>query len=400
MKGLLLRLSALDADAESAVRVIAYFDALVAARTDAAGLVRATATLAECGAGLETPRAGRVRYRADGSPAPANAAGEPGPAEPDRVSGWTSVGADGRVWLERSGPARALDEIVLERMAIAAQVVDARARPSLHIADPALVELALSERESDEDRARALRLLGLLPDVAIRAVGICVPAGVDVGVQAVALVARGRLGSRTVRVAVLGRTAAVLLQDRAATTSPAGELRRALAERAASGTGRSADDQGHPGSPTGRDDGAHQARVGVGGPVAGLEARASWRQARLALRFAAPGAADTAVVDYAELGSLALLADLPVDRLRRDPDVRALESLAGSPAGAADVAVLEAFCRAGSLRQAASGLHLHHSSVAARVAHLEDVLGWRLDEPEGRFRAHLALLARRLATTA
>jgi sugar diacid utilization regulator len=134
--------------------------------------------------------------------------------------------------------------------------------------------------------------------------------------------------------------------------------------------------------------------------VAGLEARASWRQARLALRFAAPGAADTAVVDHAELGSLALLADLPVDRLRRDPDVRALESLAGSPAGAADVAVLEAFCRAGSLRQAASGLHLHHSSVAARVAHLEDVLGWRLDEPEGRFRAHLALLARRLATTA
>ncbi|WP_084011159.1 hypothetical protein [Pseudofrankia sp. DC12] len=54
MKGLLSRLSALDADAESAVRVIAYFDALVAARADAATLVRAAATLAECGAGLET----------------------------------------------------------------------------------------------------------------------------------------------------------------------------------------------------------------------------------------------------------------------------------------------------------------------------------------------------------
>ena len=48
MRGLLLRLSALDADAESAVRVIAYFDALVARSTDPAALVRATAALAEC----------------------------------------------------------------------------------------------------------------------------------------------------------------------------------------------------------------------------------------------------------------------------------------------------------------------------------------------------------------
>ncbi|MBL7499314.1 helix-turn-helix domain-containing protein [Frankia sp. CNm7] len=405
MKGLLLRLSALDADAESAVRVIAYFDALVAARADAASLVRATAALAECGAGLATPDTGRVRYSEDGMPRSAD-----GSTEPKHVSGWMSLGGGGRVWLERPGPPRPLDELVLERMAIAAQAINTRARPSLHIADPALVELVLSDRESAEDRARALRLLGLLPDVTVRAMAISLPAGMDVGVQAVALMARGRLGRRTVRVAVLGRMAAVLLQDRTAAASPSGDLRVALAERLSGRTSTTADDQPAETSAGGQQvsagfdwstgpwDGAAQPRVGIGGPVDGLDARHSWRQACLALRFAAPGSADSLVVDYSELGSVALLADVPVDRLRSNPDVRALDGLAQAPSGAADIAVLEAYCQANSLRQAAAVLHLHHSSVAARVAHLEDVLGWRLDEPEGRFRARLALLARRLAT--
>ncbi|WIX77649.1 hypothetical protein QRX50_40625 [Amycolatopsis carbonis] len=46
MKGLLLRLSAVDSDAEAAVRVIAYFDELVAHHATIADLVRATASLA------------------------------------------------------------------------------------------------------------------------------------------------------------------------------------------------------------------------------------------------------------------------------------------------------------------------------------------------------------------
>jgi DNA-binding transcriptional LysR family regulator len=86
-----------------------------------------------------------------------------------------------------------------------------------------------------------------------------------------------------------------------------------------------------------------------------------------------------------------------VARLRAQGDVKALDVLAATSTGAADVAALEAFCRTGSLRQAAVTLHRHHSSVAARLAHVEDALGWRLDEPGDRFRARLALLARRLA---
>jgi hypothetical protein len=89
---------------------------------------------------------------------------------------------------------------------------------------------------------------------------------------------------------------------------------------------------------------------------------------------------------------LALLAEVPPERLRAQPDVAALDALA-----ATDVAALAAFCRTGSLRKAAAVLHLHHSSVAARLAHVEKELGWRLDEPDDRFRARFALLARRLS---
>ncbi|TDC03051.1 PucR family transcriptional regulator, partial [Actinomadura bangladeshensis] len=60
MKGLLLRLSALDADAENAVRVISFFDGLIAAKVSPQTLVRETARLAECPAGLTDPATGQT----------------------------------------------------------------------------------------------------------------------------------------------------------------------------------------------------------------------------------------------------------------------------------------------------------------------------------------------------
>ncbi|MGW3716263.1 polysaccharide deacetylase family protein [Streptomyces sp. NPDC005133] len=53
VKGLLLRLSALDADAATAVRVIAHFEALLVGGLDPVSLTRSTAALAGCAAGLE-----------------------------------------------------------------------------------------------------------------------------------------------------------------------------------------------------------------------------------------------------------------------------------------------------------------------------------------------------------
>ncbi|MEU5612796.1 PucR family transcriptional regulator, partial [Streptomyces sparsogenes] len=67
MKGLLLRLSALDADAATAVRVIAHFEALLGGGAlDAMSLARSTAGLAECAAGLELPDGRGARCGPDG----------------------------------------------------------------------------------------------------------------------------------------------------------------------------------------------------------------------------------------------------------------------------------------------------------------------------------------------
>jgi hypothetical protein len=117
------------------------------------------------------------------------------------------------------------------------------------------------------------------------------------------------------------------------------------------------------------------------------------------LRFAVDvaGLPDEAVVDHDTLGPVALLADIPVDRLRAQPDVRALAGLAEGKGGPAALAALTAFLRTGSLRHAAGDLHLHHSSVAARLAGVETALGYRLSNSQDRFRAQLALYALRLA---
>jgi sugar diacid utilization regulator len=117
----------------------------------------------------------------------------------------------------------------------------------------------------------------------------------------------------------------------------------------------------------------------------------------VALRFAVPGAAAEAVADHDELGTVAVLADLPAARLRALPDVTLLAAVAARDGGAAGIDALSAFCRTGSLRQAAAELHLHHSSVATRLDRVEAVTGWRLREPGDRFRARLALYAWRLA---
>jgi DNA-binding PucR family transcriptional regulator len=90
---------------------------------------------------------------------------------------------------------------------------------------------------------------------------------------------------------------------------------------------------------------------------------------------------------------LALLADIPEDAARDNDDVTAIARIAGNPE---DLDTLDVYCATGSVRRAASLLHLHHSSVARRVEHIGKTLGIELTEPAGLSRASLALAARRL----
>ncbi|MGW3568025.1 PucR family transcriptional regulator [Streptomyces sp. NPDC000941] len=386
MKGLLLRLSALDADAATAVRVIAHFEALLGSGAlDAISLVRSTAGLAECAAGLELPDGRTARFGPGGAALP---------GEPEAVSQGAELGPSGRVWLERPGPPGPFDELILEWMAIAARTLCGGPTPprtpgqpdaanAADAADPALMELVLSERESDHDRARALRLLGLVPELPLRMVAVRGAPATGAGLDAVALLGRAKLDA-VVRVTRTGPWGTVLVQSPdPAADSPAPALRAAVADP-------------HRGPAVARD-AARRLRVGVGGLVPALAARDSWAQACTALRFAVAGSPREAVADHDALGPVALLADIPAERLAALPEARQLDALAAQPNGDLTIAALAAFCRTGSLRQAAAELHLHHSSVAARLAHVEAALGWRLRDPGHRFHAQLALYARRLA---
>lgn len=138
-------------------------------------------------------------------------------------------------------------------------------------------------------------------------------------------------------------------------------------------------------------------------PAAARLAPESWRTARIALRFALPGApagpqtpASSVLVDASQIGGWVVLAEhLPAEALAEVADVGQLHLLV-QEAGADMVSTLVAVASTDSLRSAARVVHLHHNSVAHRVARAEKVLGFPCTQPYGRARLLLALTLHRL----
>jgi hypothetical protein len=251
----------------------------------------------------------------------------------------------GTVWLERPGPPGPLDQLLLDRLAIAAAAVLERYGPArTTMADPALVELAISADSDQAARARALRLLGFAADLPVRVAAVRSQLPLD---QVGGLVCP----ARPVKAALLADVGVLLATTLDPARFPAG------------------------------------VRAGIG---AADSPDRSWRQARTALRFTT---SRQPVVHYEDLGALALLAEIPQDAARDSTDVAAIARMAGNPD---DLETLDAYCATGSLRRAADLLHLHHSSVARRLDQLGKTLGIDLTEPTGLTRARLALTTWRL----
>ncbi|MFC9324202.1 helix-turn-helix domain-containing protein [Kitasatospora sp. NPDC057015] len=341
MEALAVRLSGLDPYVDGAIRIIAFYDTLMRRRVDLPALARASAGLAECVAGIGLHGGGRaIRVSPHGTDAPA-------PSAPASTS--TPVTLDeeeiGTVWLERPGPPNPLDEVLLDRLAIAAAAAVERYGPArTTMADPALVELAISSGSDEASRARALRLLGFAADLPVHAVAVRSRLPLD------------RIGgllcpARPVKAAPLAGVGVIL----ATTVDPA---------RFPAGV-----------------------RAGVG--AAGAP-DASWRQARTALRFTT---GREPVVRHADLGALALLAEIPRHAARENADVAAVARISDDPE---DLDTLDAYCATGSLRRAADLLHLHHSSVARRVDQIAKALAIDLTGPTGLARARIALTTWRL----
>jgi hypothetical protein len=341
MEALTERLSHLDPDVEGVIRIVAFYDTLMRRRVDLSTLARVSAGLAECAAGIRLHGTGQVvRFLPDGKPA-VGSLGSATTMAPITLDD-EEVGV---VWLERAGPPGPLDEALLDRLAIAAATAMERYGPaSSTMADPALVELVISTVCDEAARARALRLLGFAAGQRVQVIAVRSQMPLD------------RLGGvvcpgRPVKAALLGEIGVMLATNIVPARFEAG------------------------------------IRAGIG--VADCPHRC-WQQARTALRFTTER---EPVIRYDELGALALLAEVPDTVSRTNTDVAAIIGLDGA---ADDLETLEAYCATGSLRQAADILHLHHTSVARRLHHIEKILGIELTQPAGLMRARIALTARRL----
>jgi hypothetical protein len=341
MEALVERLSQLDSRAEGAIRVVMFYDTLMRRRVDLPALARASAGLAECAAGIRLHGTGQaIRASHDGRHRPA-----PPPPPSTTVPVTLDEEEIGTAWLERPGPPGPLDELLLERLAIAAAAVVERYGPArTTMADPALVELVISSEVDEAARTRALRLLGFAAGLPVHVAAVRSQLPLD---QVGGLVCPARL----VKAAPLADVGVILATTIDPARFPAG------------------------------------VRAGIG--TAGSPGR-SWREARTALRFTSPR---EPVIRYDDLGALALLAELPQDAARDNTDVAAIARVAGNPE---DLETLDAYCATGSLRRAADLLHLHHSSVARRLEQIGKTLGIELAEPAGLMRARLAFTARRL----
>ncbi|MFJ1642315.1 helix-turn-helix domain-containing protein [Streptomyces sp. NPDC088256] len=361
MRGLVLRLAGLSTGAEGAMRLIGFFDTLVEQRLGLDGVLGMAARVAECPVGLAGPGTTGLTARPDGRTRPG---GPPAGAAVRELR-------DGQyAWLARAGAPQPFDALLLERLALACDAVLSRRGGETAPLDPALLETVISSTAPLPERARALRLLGFAPSVPLTL--LAVDGGR--GPQGLAPVL-DRLAPTSVsrsRTAALGSVHAV------AVTGP-------LPERLLAPAGF---------------------RIGVGPKVTASEAPRSWEGAVRALRFAGTSRSDVGLAPVVEepaiyhssLGAFEVLArELSGPAIADIGDLAVLDALAAEPGSGTELlTTLEVLVQADSLRAAARTLHLHHNSVAVRVARAEAALGYGLGETVGRFRLALALALRRL----
>jgi hypothetical protein len=263
MQELVGRLTALDPEASETLKVVAYFDVLVAGGVGLQALLRGAAVLSGAVAGAVD---GRRTYRIgpDGDRLPDGGASH----DDAEAQHWpTRTINNGHVWLEREGSPHANDEMVVERLALAADLVAARGpgRPG------SALEIAIDAGRDVEERRVALSRIRLDPARETR-------------IAALPLSRDPRAALSTVVATPYGLVRAVVLGRDATVSGPAG--------------------------------------IGIAGR--GDELPESFRTALLALRLR-PGA--DAVVDAAELGVVLTAVSALEPVAAQQPDVVALARL-------------------------------------------------------------------------
>jgi DNA-binding NarL/FixJ family response regulator len=321
-----------DPEASESLRIVAYFDVLIKRGVGVDGLLRGAAVLSGVVAGAEVRT--RVSRRGPEGGAPADA---PGARRSSQRSGesWS-------VWLEREDGALPDDEMIVERLALGVELLEARRRPAGGLETVIDAECPLAER------TKVLARLHLNAAAPVRIIAT-------------------RADS-----AEFGASSAIV-------PTPHGILRATL-------------DTDNPRAPLVPGGAASPAgRAGLGTRVRADRAPESWEAAVVALRLADD--ADP-VVDASDLGGLLLIAR-GYDPRSPHEDVEALARL--DPRAAH---VLRVLVEAESMRSAAAALGTHHSTVQARHEALTRTLGYDPRTPLGKIRYVTAELLLRLTDPA
>jgi hypothetical protein len=332
MKELMKRLSAVDADASAAVKVIDYFDTLLARGAGIAAFVRGAAVLAGCPAGLAHARH-RIWLRADPT-------GETSTDEvvPESVAHWPHARLDdssnGVVWIERVHDRQSSDDVLLERLAAGIRITLERISPMDVGDDAAAVEILLSPTSTAEMHRKAARRLRIEESSELRVAAS--PA--DTRQQATK--------RSTIMPTSVGLVRATLFDD----------------------------EDPHP---TGR--------AGIGPTVAITDLPLSWTKALTALRLTSES---MPVLYWDSIGPLVVLAGEPTASPPSHPDLDRIELIAREPWG---LPTLDALTMNDSLRSAAAYLDIHHSTLQHRKELIEDALGFDVGMPWGRTRLVLGL---------
>lgn len=360
----MVKLLNVNAPGERALRVVAYFDQLVSNTPDLDAVVRATAVIADCPAGMELPSRGlSVRYSSEGELLA-------GPAA--HVSQQAAVPPDGNergtLWLERGDTGYELDEFILERFGITVAAVLARQRPSSGadaasgLSDPALAQLLVNARSTEAERSRAARLIGLQPASSLQLIAV---EAVGAALEDLTTRPLRTAWQRPVYIAPLSRRLSLVI---AVGSGPVDwTAAHGIAGRAASG------------------------------PIVDiLGAPRSWAIARETLRFAGASSSWPRLLDSDQLGVVRLVGSLEPAVVAEHTDVIHLERLASGVEGPEAIEILDHYLHADSLRSAARAANFHHSSLQARIIRIGQLLEMDLRSAAGRERATLGLLLWRI----
>ncbi len=351
MQQLVARLSAIDAEAGAALKVISYFDRLNEGRAGIESLVRGAAVLSGHAAGLrDQERHLYFRVLPDGSVEQASAGRAVGPWAEALDPAWPAVPVldtgPGVAWLETTRP-RDLDGVILERLAVSVRAVLDRTHRRAVRDDAAALEVLLTEAATADERLEAARRLGWSPTARVRVLAA--------------------FPNETHRPAVeISGTCAFLV---------------------------GADEKPDRNAPP-------AARLGVGERVPILQAPTSWKQARTALRLTGrqtPDDPGPSTLSYTNLGALAALVESFPPSAPLPTDVVRLQQACASTPWLMET--LHNIAVHPSLRAASTGAHVHHSTLQVRAEQAEQLLGWPLLTVGGRLRLQSALVVRKLAET-